>query len=109
MSKKIVYIDMDDVLCDYASSCNSARLQTASVTYPQSVPGFFENLSPIDGAIESVEMMLEAAHFDPYILTAPSTHNPLSYTEKRLWIERHFGIDFVHRLIIGSHKGLFEG
>jgi 5'-nucleotidase len=109
LSKKIVYIDMDDVLCDYASPCRAARLQSPSVTYPQSLPGFFENLLPIDGAIESVEMMLASEHFDPYILTAPSTHNPLSYTEKRLWIERHFGFGFVHRLIICSHKGLLKG
>jgi 5'-nucleotidase len=109
LSKKIVYVDMDDVLCDYASSCRAARLQTPHVAYPQSVAGFFENLVAIDGAIESVEMMLASGYYDPYILTAPSTHNPLSYTEKRLWIERHFGIDFVHRLIICSHKGLLKG
>jgi len=35
--------------------------------------------------------------------------NPLSYTEKRVWIEKFFGIDFVEKLIICSNKGLVKG
>jgi 5'(3')-deoxyribonucleotidase len=42
-------------------------------------------------------------------LTAPSEHNPLSYTEKRIWIEKHLGFDFVERLIICSNKSLLKG
>ena len=43
------------------------------------------------------------------MLTAPSTKNPLSYTEKRLWIENHFSYPFTERLIISPNKGLFKG
>ncbi|MBL4772483.1 MAG: hypothetical protein JKX98_02405, partial [Alcanivoracaceae bacterium] len=40
---------------------------------------------------------------------APSPLNPLSYTEKRNWIEKYFGINFVDRLILCMNKGLLKG
>ncbi len=46
---------------------------------------------------------------EPFILTAPSLRNPHSYTEKRLWVEKHLGYEVVHRLIITAHKGLNRG
>ena len=45
----------------------------------------------------------------PYILTAPSLYNPLSYTEKRLWVEDHLGFAWVKRLIISPDKSLLIG
>ncbi len=35
--------------------------------------------------------------------------NPLSYTEKRLWVEDKFGYEMTHNLIICSQKGLLKG
>jgi len=48
-------------------------------------------------------------NFDPYILTAPSTKNPMSYTEKRVWVEKHLGMEMVERLIISPNKSLLKG
>ena len=42
-------------------------------------------------------------------MTAPSTRNPLSYTEKRIWIEDKFDYEFTKKLIICSNKGLLKG
>lgn len=105
----IVYIDMDDVLCDYSIAFNNAIKETPSIAFPQSQYGFYANLVPITGAIESVHKLINSEKFDPYILTAPSTRNPFSYTEKRVWIEKYFGIEFTEKLIISPNKGLLKG
>jgi len=105
----IIYIDMDDVLCDYTNAFNKAIEITPSIAFPQSQYGFYANLLPISGAIEGVNKLLSIEQLDVYILTAPSIRNPLSYTEKRVWIERHFGIEFTEKLIISPNKGLLKG
>ena len=103
----IIYIDMDDVLCKYTESHKASLISNSQIKYPQSIKGFFEYLKPMENAIESVQFLRQ--NFDVYILTAPSTRNPLSYTEKRIWIEKHFDYEFTKRLIICSNKGLLKG
>lgn len=107
--QKIICIDMDDVLCDYTKTFDLHKQRNPKEQYPQSLPGFFENLPEIDGAISAVNYLNSIAGFEVYILTAPSEKNPLCYTEKRLWIEKHFGFDFVQRLIIASDKAMIKG
>jgi len=106
---KLVYIDMDDVLCQYKEAHSEKLKQYPNMPYPQSQLGFFYNLQPISGAVESVKELIHSTKFDPYILTAPSIHNPGCYTEKRLWIERYFGLNFTKKLIISPNKGLLKG
>ena len=77
--------------------------------FPQSQFDFYRRLEPLDGAISAVESLIASSEYDPYILTAPSIHNPMSYTEKRVWIEEKFGFHFVEKLIICSNKGLHKG
>ena len=103
----IVYIDMDDVLCNFTEAYNASLKRAPETQFPQSVKGFFETLVPMKDAIEAVEKLRSL--YDVYILTAPSTRNPLSYTEKRIWIEKHFGYEFTKKLIICSNKGLLKG
>lgn len=105
----VIYIDMDDVLCDYSNAFSEALKETPNIAFPQSQYGFYANLAPIQGAIDSVRSLIESEIFDPYILTAPSIKNPFSYTEKRVWIEKFFGIEFTEKLIISSNKGLLKG
>ena len=105
--KPIVYIDMDDTLCDFKKAWHKARQAQPEVAYPQSLEGFFLNLAPIEGAIDTVNELRQ--HFDVYILTAPSYKNPLCYTEKRLWVEKHFALEFTQKLIICDHKNLLIG
>ena len=109
MKNKIIYIDMDDVLCHFTKAKDRDLLSNPGVIYPQSQYGFYQNLEPIKDGIEAVEALIDSSKFDPYILTAPSVKNPLSYTEKRVWVEHYFGINFVERLIICSNKGLLKG
>jgi 5'-nucleotidase len=106
---KIVYIDLDDTLCDFKSAYLDALKQNPGIQYPQSQYRFFANLEPITGAIQAVKDLIDSNEYDPYILSAPSTQNPFSYAEKREWVEIHLGYDFCKKLIICAHKGLLKG
>ena len=108
-TKKTLFIDMDDVICDYRSSYLYYRDKNPNIKYPQSCRGFFENLEPLEGAIESVNALRNHSDYDTYILTAPSVKNIASYSAKRYWVEKYFGLEFTDRLIICSHKGLMRG
>lgn len=109
MKQKIVYIDMDDVLCQYTRQFQIDIKKNPHIQYPQSQYGFFSDLLPMDGAIDAMAALFNSPYYDPYILTAPSYMNPLCYTEKRMWVEKHLGIDYVKRLIICPNKGLMNG
>lgn len=105
--KEIVYVDMDDVLCDFSGARKEALEKCPEMKYPQAQYGFFKNLKPMFMAVEALNVIRH--RYDVYILTAPSVMNPLCYTEKRLWIEEHFGMEMVNKLIISPNKGLNKG
>ncbi len=98
---------MDDVLCDYTGAHGAALLAWPHVKFPQGVEGFFRDLHPMLGAIDAVNRLRSVSNL--FVLTAPSTRNPLSYTEKRIWIEEHFDYEFTKRLILSPDKGLLKG
>ena len=100
---------MDDVICNYSEAFNKALEESPKMLFPQSQYGFFANLKPIKKAIESVSKFLASNDYETYFLTAPSIRNPFSYTEKRVWIENHFGYSAVEKMIICSNKGLLKG
>lgn len=107
--KKIVYVDMDQTLCDFGVSYLQYKQSHPEEAFPQSMPGFFIGLAPITGAIETYQWLNDREDIDLYILTAPSIRNPQSYTEKRLWVEKHLGLNAVYKLIISPNKGLNKG
>lgn len=104
-----IYVDMDDVLCNYTQGFIDARDLNPAIDFPQQIPGFFQSLKPIEYALESMELLRFNKDLELYILTAPSTRNPHSYTEKRLWVEEYFGYEFTKNLIMSSNKGLLKG
>lgn len=97
---------MDDVMCDF-SAAHRAKRMDEGLDFPQRFPGFFRDLAPIPNAIHSVNILRE--RFDVYVLTAPSIRNPHCYSEKRIWIEEHFGLEFTNKLILSPNKGLLKG
>ncbi len=104
MRQLTVYVDMDGVLCDFDGAFTRDKKASPKITFPQSQKGFYLGLSPILGAIEAMDQLMGSEHLNPYILTAPSIYNPLSYTEKRQWVENHLGLEWVNRL--GSEPNL---
>lgn len=107
--RMIVYVDMDHVLCDYDAGFKAHQNRYCSLEFPQSQPGLYLGLKPIEGAIESYVWLHQHPLLSVYILTAPSIRNPHCYSEKRLWVEQYLGFDVVERLIITPNKGLNKG
>jgi 5'-nucleotidase len=109
MKKPILYVDMDDVLCDYKGGHAAASAENPYQKYPQAHMDFYRKLKPLDGAIEGLLVLNASDKFDIWILTRPSFKNPLCYTEKRLWVEDHLGIEWCEKLILSPDKGLLKG
>ncbi len=106
---KLIYVDMDDTLCEFKQAYLRHKQHFPEVIYPQSQIDFFRDLDPIAGAISSIHALENSEKYDVYILTAPSVRNPLCYMEKRIWVEKHLGFDFVNKLIISPNKSLLKG
>lgn len=104
---KRIFVDMDGVLCDYYGAHQKALEENPEIKYPQSQYGFFANLEPIDHAITYFHLL--NADFDVRILTSPSVLNPMSYTEKRVWVEKYLGIYHAKKMILAPDKSLLIG
>lgn len=89
--KKILYIDMDNVIVDFASGI--ARLEPAIqeefAGRLDEVPGIFALMDPLPGAIESIGLLHQK--FDTYVLSTAPWANPSAWSDKVEWIHRHFG------------------
>lgn len=107
--KTIVYIDMDDTLCDFTSLYQHDLIYDPERYPPQSRVGFFLDMLPIRDSIETVEWLNQQPQLAVFILTAPSIKNASCYTEKRLWVEKYLGMEMVGRLIISGYKNLSRG
>jgi 5'-nucleotidase len=105
--KKIIHVDMDDVLCDYKGGFVKAIERSPYNQYPQSVYGFYTSLAPIPGAVEAIKYL--QSKYEVYIATRPSYMNPLCYTEKRVWIEKHLGLEICKNLAMTPNKNLLIG
>jgi 5'(3')-deoxyribonucleotidase len=105
--KEILLIDMDDVLADFTTAKLKAIENVPIIGIPWCQYKFFENLEPMKDAIESVKILSE--HYDICILTRPSVMNPLSYTEKRVWVEKYFGYNMCVNLILCYDKTMVQG
>lgn len=70
--------------------------------------GFFENLEPVNGAVEALHDLLSSG-FDVRICTAPKKRYKYCVPEKLAWIEKHLGRDFSLRTILTRDKTLVRG
>ena len=104
---EIIYIDMDGVLCDFQKEHDKRLKEYPMQQYPQAAYGFFESLDPLDHAILAYQWLDQ--RFRVHILTAPSYMNPMCYTEKRIWVEKHLGLRAAKRMIISGYKNLLMG
>lgn len=106
-NKKIVYVDLDGVLCNFFKAARKALQDNPTQRYPQSQWGFFLKLEEIPGAIEGFKKLQD--HFDVWILTRPSIWNIGCYTEKAAWVLEHLGFDTLEKLILSCNKSLLKG
>lgn len=105
--KDICYFDMDDVMADFIKAERLAISKNPGIAFPQSQLKFFENLEPIPGSIEAYNELKQK--YNVKILSRPSVYNPLSYMEKRLWVEKYLGFNECKNLILSCDKTLLKG
>ncbi|MFA4995413.1 MAG: hypothetical protein WC521_08960 [Bdellovibrionales bacterium] len=107
--KKILYVDMDNVLVDFESGI--ARLPAEIVQkfkgHLDDAPDIFSLMTPMAGAIEAYAKL--AKHFDTYILSTAPWDNPSAWHHKLAWVKKYLGADAYKRLILTHHKNLNKG
>lgn len=109
MHRKILYVDMDNVLVDFPSGI--ARLadpvKQQFADHLDDVPGIFALMDPVADAINAYARL--SAAFDTYILSTAPWDNPSAWSDKLQWVKQHLG-DFAYkRLILSHHKNLNVG
>ena len=107
--KKILYVDMDNVLVDFASGVErlNENIRKEYEGHLDDVPGIFSLLDPMPGAIEAYEKL--AQKFDTYILSTAPWKNSSAWTDKAEWVKKYLGNVAYKRLIITHHKDLNRG
>jgi 5'(3')-deoxyribonucleotidase len=105
--KKIVYVDLDGVLCNFRKAHQEALLKNPLQPFPQSQWGFFLYLEEIPGAIEAFKKLQEK--YDVWILTKPSFYNVNCFTEKAQWVLDHLGFNVLEKTIMSGDKSLLKG
>lgn len=109
MSKKIVYIDMDNVVVDFQSGIDLLSEQV-KVEYQgryDEVPHIFSLMKPIDGALEAIEKLHNK--YEIYLLSTAPWNNPTAWSDKVLWVQKYLGDLCYKRLILSHHKNLNRG
>lgn len=107
--RKILYVDMDNVLVDFQSGISRLPGQVI-LEYEgrlDEVPGIFALMDPVVGAIDSYTELAE--RFDTYILSTSPWGNPSAWSDKLLWVKKHLGAIAYKRLILTHHKNLNSG
>ncbi len=107
--KKILYVDMDNVLVDFPSGISkiSKQLQTEYEDRLDEVPDIFSLMDPLKGAIDSYKKLSQK--FDTYILSTAPWKNSSAWSDKHEWVEKYLGDVAYKRLILSHHKNLNYG
>lgn len=109
MTRRTLYIDMDNVLVDFPSAFPHLTDddRAAYAERLDEVPGIFSKMQPIPGAVEAFRELSEL--FDTYLLSTAPWENPSAWSDKLLWVKQHLGQPAYKRLILSHHKNLNRG
>ena len=107
--KKILYIDMDNVLVDFASAFKHLPDEVLKEynNNRDDIEGIFSLMEPMPGAIEAFKTLSEK--YDTYILSTAPWDNPSAWCDKLHWVKKHLGKSAYKRLILTHHKNLNKG
>lgn len=112
--KETLLVDMDGVVADFETSMNEFS-QKMGVTPKEfsdrklyrDIQGFYLNLGVIDGAQDAIKELDKK--YDLIFVSAPSWGNIHCPTEKRIWIDKHFGEVAHKKMDLSFHKGHYFG
>lgn len=134
MNKKIILVDMDEVLADFEAKfledwkkkfpghphipLDKRKTFNIQDDYPSkfkkevegifSAPEFFKNLNPIFGGKEALIKMQELGH-DVFICTSPISQYENCVLEKYHWVEKNLGFEWTKKIIMTKDKTLVFG
>jgi 5'(3')-deoxyribonucleotidase len=101
INKQILYIDLDGVVADYDAH------KAITTEEERQLKGFFEDLPIIEGSYNAISKLSEK--YDIYFLSTSPWSNIYASSEKRIWLEKHFGDLAFKKLILSHNKGLLKG
>ena len=107
--KKILYIDMDNVLVDFKSGIEQldSQIKEKYKGRLDEVPGIFSLMKPMQNAIEAYKKLTE--FYDVYILSTSPWENETALNDKLNWIKKYLGKYAYKKVIFSHHKNLNKG
>lgn len=107
--KKILYIDMDNVLVNFASAFPKLSSETLAEydSRLDDIPNIFSLMEPMPGAVEAFKQL--SHKFDTYILSTAPWANPSAWSDKLIWVKNYLGPNANKRLILSHNKNLNAG
>ena len=107
--KKIIYIDMDNVLVDFQSGIDALteELKNEYDGRLDEVPGIFSLMIPLKDAVQSFEKL--SIQYDTYILSTSPWENDTVASDKVRWVKKYLGQAAYKRLILSHNKHLNKG
>lgn len=107
-TKKILYIDMDNVLVDFPSAFSKIDKDIFDqYDDKDDIPGIFSLMEPLKGALEAFKILSDK--YDVYILSTAPWNNPSAWSDKLEWVKKFLGDGAYKRLILTHHKNLNKG
>ena len=108
-NKKILYVDMDNVLVDFQSGINrlNDEILKRYTGRLDEVPGIFGLMNPIENAIESYIELTK--YYDVYVLSTSPWENETALSDKLKWVKKYLGKAAYKRVIFSHHKNLNKG
>ena len=107
--KKILYIDMDNVLVDFPSGISKLSQEVINEyeSNLDEVPNIFSLMEPLEGAIDSFKILSQ--RYGTYILSTAPRKNSSAWSDKVKWVQKYLGESAYKRLILTHHKNLNHG
>lgn len=118
MKRKIVFLDMDNVLVDFQSALNAEYIKKLMPEYESvvngkkeihydDIPEIFSYTKPVEGAVEAVKTISQK--YDVYILSDAPWGNPIAWVDKLEWVKKYFDSDspdgtFYKRLVLSKNR-----
>lgn len=110
MSRKVIYLDMDDVIADF-----EGFFSVRNLSYREPIPemhqkGFFHNLSTTRDAHVHVRELIALSiqhKCELHILTQPVKNSAHSYSDKVTWIATHFP-ELIGHITMTQDKSLMS-
>lgn len=110
MKKKIVYVDMDNVLVNFQSGVDATpiEVQKEYEGHLDDVPGIFSKMKPNEEMVDLFNKLSDDARYDVYILSTSPWDNPTAASEKVQWVKKYIPKAYK-RVILSHHKHLNIG